>query len=197
MKINKIVSLMAAAVVGVNTAPAFANFEHTTTHKFDWSSTISLNLLFPIVAEIAVTEVLDKVQFILLSDSVSPGFTLASSMANHHEIANRRSPEVTFTQLTNHDATINTVIGFISRFDDQHSNSIWVKSGVTVDLLDLTDKPINLISDKPDSHALKISYPTTSSAINEDPSVPEPEPHAMLLVGLGLLGLSIRKQRYY
>lgn len=91
------------------------------------------------------------------------------------------------------------------RFDGDFANSIWTISGTSVDLTDFTGTQAHHNAGKPDPvfgiisvdpYALKDMHPTPSNWVSGITSpVPEPETYAMLLVGLGLVGFSLRKQK--
>ncbi|UJO99680.1 MAG: PEP-CTERM sorting domain-containing protein [Nitrosomonas sp.] len=89
-----------------------------------------------------------------------------------------------------------------NRFDDTpYTNSIWTISGAGVDITDFTGTKATTTSGKPepifgiisvDPYSLKDPHPTPSNWVS---AVPEPETYAMLLIGLGLIGFTLRHQR--
>lgn len=91
------------------------------------------------------------------------------------------------------------------RFDGDFANSIWTISGTGVDLTDFTGTLAHPTSGKPDPifgiisvdpYSLTNIHPTPSNWVSGITSpVPEPETYAMLLVGLGLVGFSLRRQK--
>ena len=91
------------------------------------------------------------------------------------------------------------------RFDGDYANSIWTISGTGVDITDFTGTLAHPDAPKPDPifgiisvdpYALKDLKPTPSNWVASPVSpVPEPETYAMLLVGLGLLGFSLRNKK--
>ena len=88
------------------------------------------------------------------------------------------------------------------RFDGDFSNSIWIISGTGVDITDFTGTEASHEAGKPqpifgiisvDPYSLDDPKPTPSNWVTSP--VPEPETYAMMLVGLGLIGFSLRNQK--
>ncbi|MBX3616070.1 MAG: PEP-CTERM sorting domain-containing protein [Nitrosomonas sp.] len=88
------------------------------------------------------------------------------------------------------------------RFDGDYANSIWTISGAGVDITDFTGTLAHHTAGKPDPisgiisvdpYALTDLHPTPSNWVTSP--VPEPETYAMLLVGLGLLGFTLRNKK--
>ncbi len=88
------------------------------------------------------------------------------------------------------------------RFDNTHTNSIWTISGTGVDITDFTGTKATTPSGKSepifgiisvDPYSLKDPHPSSTS--NWVSAVPEPETYGMLLVGLGLIGFTLRNKK--
>lgn len=89
-----------------------------------------------------------------------------------------------------------------NRFDDTpYTNSIWKISGAGVDITDFTGTQATTTSGKPepifgiisvDPYSLTDPHPTPSNWVS---AVPEPETYAMLLIGLSLIGFTLRYQK--
>ncbi len=88
------------------------------------------------------------------------------------------------------------------RFDDDFLNSSWTISGTGIDITDFTGTIAHHTAGKPDPifgiisvdpYSLTNPHPTPSNWVTSP--VPEPESYAMMLVGLGLIGFSLRNQK--
>jgi len=185
----------------------------------------SQNPPYPLVATLTLTEVAGGVDFMLTPNwGGSTGFS-ADSHIERLDFVYQGSANPTFTFLagapidtfsyeTNQnnldsgyktdDEHIN--IDFFtannaSRFDIDWASSSWNISGTGVDLIDFTGtqaisgpKPspiFGVISVSP--YSLDDPKPTPSNWVTSP--VPEPETYAMMLVGLGLIGFSLRNQK--
>jgi len=89
----------------------------------------------------------------------------------------------------------------LNRFDNTHTNSIWTISGTGVDITDFTGTQATHTAGKPqpvfgiisvNPYSLTDPHSTSSNWVS---AVPEPETYAMLLIGLGLIGFTLRNQK--
>lgn len=88
-----------------------------------------------------------------------------------------------------------------NRFDNNYTNSIWTISGAGVDITDFTGTKATTTSGMPTPifgiisvapYSLTDPHPTPANWVS---AVPEPETYAMLLIGLGLIGFTLRNQK--